>query len=147
VKYPLRLLFCSVAIVLTVVVSACGSSSTGGTSSAKLDIAFLPKQINNPYFDSAAAGGMKAATELKGTFKQVGPSTASAAAQVPYISTLTQQHVSAIVISGDDPNAVAPALQTATSQGIKVVSYGRGRRTQRTLDLRESGQCTGSWNH
>jgi rhamnose transport system substrate-binding protein len=123
VKNPLRVFFFSVAIALTLVMSACGSSSTGGTSSAKLSIAFLPKQINNPYFDTAAAGGKKAASELGGTFQQVGPSTASAAAQVPYIQTLTQQHVSAIVISGDDPNAVAPALQTAMNQGIKVVSY------------------------
>jgi len=42
---------------------------------------------------------------------------------VPYIQTLTQQHVSAIAISGDDPTAVAPALKQAMSQGIKVVSY------------------------
>jgi rhamnose transport system substrate-binding protein len=122
VKNPLRVFFFAGAIVLTLVMSACGTSS-GGTSSAKLSVAFLPKQINNPYFDTAASGGQQAATELKGTFKQVGPSTASAAAQVPYIQTLTQQHVSAIVISGDDPNAVAPALKTAMSQGIKVVSY------------------------
>jgi rhamnose transport system substrate-binding protein len=122
VKNPLRVFFFAGAIVLTLVMSACGTTS-GGTSSAQLSVAFLPKQINNPYFDTAASGGQQAATELKGTFKQVGPSSASAAAQVPYIQTLTQQHVSAIVISGDDPNAVAPALKTAMSQGIKVVSY------------------------
>ncbi len=121
-KSPLRVFLFTSAIALTLIMSACGTSSSA-TSTAKLNIVFLPKQINNPYFDSAAAGGQKAATELKGTFKQVGPSSASAAAQVPYIQTLTQQHVGAIVISGDDPNAVAPALKTAMSQGIKVVSY------------------------
>lgn len=101
--------------------SATGSPSTGG--SAALNIAFLPKAINNPYFNTAATGGQSAATELKGSFKQVGPSDASAAAQVPFITTLTEQHVGAIVISGDDPNAVAPALKQAMSQGIKVVSF------------------------
>jgi len=105
------------------VLAACGSSTGGSASTAKLSVAFLPKQINNPYFDTAAAGGKKAAQELGGTFTQVGPSTANAAAQVPYIQTLTQQHVSAIAISGDDPTAVAPALKQAMSQGIKVVSY------------------------
>lgn len=111
-----------VATMAVLVLAACGTTS-GGSTSTKLSVAFLPKQINNPYFDTAAAGGQKAATELGGTFTQVGPSSANAAAQVPYIQTLTQQHVSAICISGDDPSAVAPALKQAIAAGIKVVSY------------------------
>ncbi len=121
-------------IVLTIfTLAACGgsgsSSSAGSTpsatssSSGSLTIAFLPKQINNPYFDTAASGGKEAATALGGQFQQVGPSSANAAAQVPFITTLTEQHTGAIVISGDDPNAVAPALKQAMSQGVKVVSY------------------------
>ena len=121
-------------IVLTIfTLAACGgsgsSSSAGSTpsatssSSSSLTIAFLPKQINNPYFDTAASGGKEAATALGGQFQQVGPSSANAAAQVPFITTLTEQHTGAIVISGDDPNAVAPALKQAMSQGVKVVSY------------------------
>ena len=117
-------------IVLTLFLTACGgggsSSSSGGSTpgaGGSLNIAFLPKQINNPYFDTAASGGKQAATDLKGKFTQVGPSTANAAAQVPFITSLTEQHVGAIVISGDDPNAVAPALKQAMGQGIKVVSF------------------------
>ncbi len=118
-------------IFLVVILASCGgSSSTGGTSSSSsssggqpLNITFLPKAINNPYFDTAANGGKSAASELKGTFKQVGPSTASASEQVTWITNLTQQHVSAIVVSANDPNALAPALKQAMSQGVKVVSY------------------------
>lgn len=88
-----------------------------------LNIAFLPKAVNNPYFDVAATGGQEAATALSGTFKQVGPSDATGAAQVPFIQTLTQQKVSAIVVSADDPNAIAPALKQAIAAGIKVVGY------------------------
>jgi rhamnose transport system substrate-binding protein len=121
-------------IVLTIfTLAACGGSGSGSsagstpsaTSSASstLNIAFLPKQINNPYFDTAASGGKDAATALSGKFVQVGPSSANAAAQVPFITTLTEQHVGAIVISGDDPNAVAPALKQAMAQGVKVVSF------------------------
>ncbi len=94
-------------IVLTIfTLTACGgsgsSSSAGSTPSAtsgSLTIAFLPKQINNPYFDTAASGGKLAATALNGQFQQVGPSSANAAAQV------------------------APALKQAMAQGVKVVSY------------------------
>lgn len=103
-----------------------GSGSSGGSSggSAKsLNVAFLPKAVNNPYFDSAATGGKSAAGELKGTFKQVGPSSASASEQVTWINNLTEQHVSAIAVSANDPNALAPALKQAMSQGIKVVSF------------------------
>ena len=117
-------------VFVLLLLAACGStSSTGGstptTSSTggNLNIVFLPKQINNPYFDTAASGGQQASKDLSGQFKQVGPSSANAAAQVPFITTLTEQHVGAIAISGDDPNAVAPSLKQAMAQGVKVVSY------------------------
>jgi rhamnose transport system substrate-binding protein len=119
-------------IFLVLILASCGGSSSSGTTSGgssssgggqPLNVTFLPKAINNPYFDTAANGGKTAASELKGTFKQVGPSTASASEQVTWITNLTQQHVSAIVVSANDPNALAPALKQAMSQGVKVVSY------------------------
>ena len=121
-------------IFFVLVLAGCGSTGTsgssggssgssGGSSGSNLNVAFLPKAINNPYFDSAATGGKSAASESKGTFKQVGPSTASASEQVTWINNLTQQHVNAIVVSANDPNALAPSLKQAMSQGIKVVSY------------------------
>ncbi len=120
-------------VFLVLVLAACGGSAGGPSGGApsggntgganNLNVAFLPKAINNPYFDTAATGAKNAAGELKGTFKQVGPSTASASEQVTWINTLTEQHVSAIVVSANDPNALAPALKQAIAQGIKVVSY------------------------
>jgi rhamnose transport system substrate-binding protein len=121
--------------------AACGStkSSTEKSSSAAkstataqaqsnapkkgLTIAFLPKQVNNPYFTVSDNGGKKAVEALGETFKRVGPSDASASSQVSYINTLTTQKVSAIAISANDPNAVVPALQKAMNAGIKVVTY------------------------
>jgi len=102
---------------------ACGGSTGGGGTTTALNIAFLPKAVNNPYFDVAASGGQEAATALSGQFKQVGPSDATGAAQIPFIQTLTQQNVSAIVVSADDPDAIAPALKQAMAKGIKVVGY------------------------
>ncbi len=116
-------------VFLVLVLASCGGSTSGGSTGGSngggnnLNIAFLPKAINNPYFDSAANGGKSAAGELKGSFKQVGPSTASASEQVTWINNLTEQHVNAIVVSANDPNALAPALKQAMAQGIKVVSY------------------------
>ena len=106
-----------------------GSSSAGGgasTQSAEVkaaNVAFLPKAINNPYFDVAAKGGEAAAKETSGEFKQVGPSEASAPAQVPFINNLTSQGVDAIAVSANDPNALVPALTRASKSGVKIVTY------------------------
>jgi rhamnose transport system substrate-binding protein len=99
------------------------SASNSGGKQSGLTIAFLPKQINNPYFTISDEGGKKAVESLDNKFKRVGPSDASASSQVSYINTLTTQKVNAIAISANDPNAVVPALKKAMSQGIKVVSY------------------------
>jgi rhamnose transport system substrate-binding protein len=88
-----------------------------------LKIAFLPKEIDNPYENIVDEGGIEAVTELGGEGKEVGPSDASASSQVSYINTLIQQNQDAIVIAANDPNAVAPALKDAMAQGIGVVTY------------------------
>lgn len=87
-----------------------------------LKIAFLPKEIDNPYMTVMDKGGTDAVAELKGTGKAVGPSDAQASSQVSYINTLIQQQQDAIVIAANDPNAVAPALKDAMSKDIAVVT-------------------------
>jgi rhamnose transport system substrate-binding protein len=127
------------ALVLTT--AACGgttrndaaspSGSSGSTASANpsasipsgLSIAFLPKQLNNPYFSVADAGGKKAVDQLKGKYSEVGPSEASASSQVSYINTLTQQGAKVIVTSANDPNAICSALDQARAGGAKVVTF------------------------
>jgi rhamnose transport system substrate-binding protein len=123
VKKLLQMLHLGFITLFVFILVACGGGSNTTGTAATTNIVFLPKQINNPYFDSAATGGQQAAKALNGSFKQVGPSTANAADQIPFITTLTEQHVSAIVLSADDPNALAPSLKTAMQQGVKVVTY------------------------
>ena len=62
------------------------------TIKSGLKIAFLPKQVNNPYFDTSDnKGGKVAVEEFKGNYSETGPSEASPSAQVSYINTLSQQ--------------------------------------------------------
>ena len=135
-----RIVLALTALAAVLALAACGStkdnnsnSSSGSASSGSanknaetkkgLKIAFLPKQLNNPYFTISDKGGEDAVKQLGGEPKRVGPSDASASSQVSYINTLTSQRVDAIAISANDPNAVVPALKKAISQGIKVVTY------------------------
>ena len=130
----------ALALSFALVLAACGgttkdSSSGGATATSAgqanpgaqikqgLKIAFLPKQLNNPYFTTANTGGLVAVKEFGGEGKAVGPSEASASSQVSYINTLAQQRQDAIVISANDPNAVVPALKAAQGQGVKVVTF------------------------
>ncbi len=101
---------------------ATSPSAAASQAAAGLKVTFIPKQINNPYFDAAKVGADKAASELGGAVTQVGPSSATEA-QASFIQDATTQGVSAIAISANDPNAVVPALTAAKAAGIKVVGY------------------------
>jgi rhamnose transport system substrate-binding protein len=120
----------SLVVSLALVTSACGGSSSGsggssssGSGGGKISVTFLPKNLGNPYFDTSDKGGKAAVTKFGGTFKQVGPDTASPDAQVPFINTAAQQGVKALVVSANDPKAIGSALKQARSAGTKVVTF------------------------
>ncbi len=123
-----QLLAASAASLMVFGAAACGgttkdnSSDTGGSQASAsanpnaqlktgLKIAYLPKQLNNPYSDVETSGGEAAVKELQGEYKKVGPNDASASSQVSYINTLIQQQQDVIVIAANDPNAVCPVAQ------------------------------------
>ncbi|MBV8141267.1 MAG: rhamnose ABC transporter substrate-binding protein [Verrucomicrobia bacterium] len=87
-----------------------------------LKIAFVPKNINNPYNVIETGGSMAACKEMDADGKVVGPSDPSASSQVSYINTLITQRESAIVLAANDPNALIPYLKRAMDQKIKVVT-------------------------
>ncbi|MGN9910576.1 rhamnose ABC transporter substrate-binding protein [Phytohabitans sp. LJ34] len=105
--------------------AAGGNASAGASGKIKegLSVAFLPKQVNNPYFTVSDGGGKAAVEEFKGEYKEVGPSEASASSQVSYINTLTQQGSDVIAISANDPNAICGAVNQARQGGAKVVTF------------------------
>ncbi|MFI1090814.1 rhamnose ABC transporter substrate-binding protein [Streptomyces sp. NPDC020917] len=132
------------ATALALTVAACGgttkkstdnaASSSGPKSSASanpsaatkkgLTIAYLPKQVNNPYFTISDNGGKKAVEALGEKYKEVGTSSGTdTAGQVSYVNTLTQQQVNAIAVSAQDPGALCTALNQARKNGVKVVTY------------------------
>jgi rhamnose transport system substrate-binding protein len=102
---------------------ASGQADPNAALKTGLKISFLPKQVNNPYFTVSDNGGKAAVAELKGEYKEVGPSDANASSQVSYINTLSQQQTDVIVTAANDPNAICGALQQARTAGAKVVTF------------------------
>ena len=86
-------------------------------------VGFLPKLDTDPYFQVAGEGAKEAQAEIGGEVIQAAPSQATAEAQVEFINNLVAQQVDVIAISGNDANAVAPALKRAAANGVRVISY------------------------
>ena len=122
-------------VVLAVGLSAStGSASTEQGQQGSYKIFFLPKLIGVPVFTQNGKGAKEAAAKLGDTVTYNGPTEASAAKQVPFIDAAARQGYDAIVISANDPNAVAPALKRAQQRGLKVISYdGDVRKDARTI--------------
>jgi rhamnose transport system substrate-binding protein len=109
--------------VATPAPTTAAAATPAPTTAAKMTVGYLPKDIVNQYFAAAKTGVDKAAGELGGTVTQVGPNEAKPDLQIPFITDLTTQGVSAIIISADGKDEVAPALKDAMSKGIKVVGF------------------------
>ncbi|MEU8344518.1 monosaccharide ABC transporter substrate-binding protein, CUT2 family [Actinomadura meyerae] len=141
-RAPRRLAAVATASVLALSMAACGGTTkddadsgdakaAGGNATANpnaplkkgLKLAFLPKQVNNPYETIVDNAGIEAAKEFGGQAKEVGPSDASASSQVSYINTLVQQRHDAILIAANDENAVCGPLKQAMAKNIKIVAY------------------------
>ncbi|MEU7823764.1 rhamnose ABC transporter substrate-binding protein [Catellatospora sp. NPDC049111] len=127
----IRLVAMAALTALTFATAACaedgGDGTTPGESTGSmktgLKIAFLPKQVNNPYFTTSDNGGKAAVEEIKGSYSETGPSEASPSAQVSYINTLSQQNTDVIVVSANDKDAICGALNEARQAGAKVVTF------------------------
>lgn len=83
----------------------------------------IPKAVTISFFDWVHKGADEAAKELGGTVLYNGPAKPSGPEQIPFVNQFANQQVNCIAIAADDPNAVAPGLRRAASDGIKVVGY------------------------
>jgi rhamnose transport system substrate-binding protein len=138
---PRALIAALAVLATTLLLAACGetkndssssdSSSSSSSSSDKVDpnaplkkdmkTVSIPKQLGNPYEEFEHSGVDEALKELGGSNRITGPTDASASSQIPIINSAVQQKPDAIIIAGNDPNAVAPALKQAAQKGVKIV--------------------------
>ena len=140
IKFRSRVLFAVLALAALLAVSACGStkddesdstsssskSSSGANPEAELKQGLktvsIPKQLGNPYEEFEHSGVTEGMKELGGSNRISGPTDAGASSQVSIINAAVQSKPDALIIAGNDPNAIAPALKQAAQKGVKVVS-------------------------
>lgn len=92
-------------------------------SAKDIVIGMMPKFTSDPYFVAANKGAQEAAKELGVTVEFNGPVDANVAAQADIIDRWTRRGVSAIAVSANDPNALAPAMKKAAAAGIKTMTW------------------------
>jgi len=83
----------------------------------------VPKNLGNPYFDTANVGAQEAAGELGVEVTYQGSSVADATEQIQLLNSLIAQNVDGLAISANDADALVPTGQEAIESGIPVVTW------------------------
>lgn len=101
------------------------NSKENSSGEGKVTVAMLPKFKGENYFDACKTGAQEAADELGITLLYDGPSQDQATnqKQVDILEGWIAQKVNVIVVSPNDPTAIAPTLKKAQEAGIKVVTF------------------------
>jgi rhamnose transport system substrate-binding protein len=126
-----------VLVTLSMLLSACGPAATTAaptsapaaattapsTSGGAKTYVLVPKNLGNPYFDTANKGAQDAAKELGVTVTYQGPATADATQQIQLLNSLISQKVAGLAISADDADALVATGKAAMAANIPVVTW------------------------
>jgi rhamnose transport system substrate-binding protein len=87
------------------------------------DYVLVPKNLGNPYFDTANNGAQEAAKELGINVLYQGSATADATEQITLLNSLIAQQPCGLAISANDSDALVPTGQAAMEASIPVVTW------------------------
>ncbi|MBN2047814.1 MAG: rhamnose ABC transporter substrate-binding protein [Anaerolineaceae bacterium] len=121
-------------MILSLLLGACGGTSATDEEAADgeapvtecMNYVLVPKNLGNPYFDTANNGAQEAAKELGITVLYQGSATADATEQITLINSLIAQNVCGLAISANDSDALVPTGKAAMEAGIPVVTWDSG---------------------
>jgi len=118
----------AVTIIASVLLSACAPAATSAPATqppaaGPLTFVLVPKNLGNPYFDTANNGAQEAAKELGVTVLYQGSAAADATQQIQLLNSLIAQKVNGLAISANDSDALIPTGKEAIAAGIPVVSW------------------------
>lgn len=134
-KHRSMLFALTILTILGLVLSACAPKTTeapAGTEAPAVtqppaascsNYVLVPKNLGNPYFDTANNGAQEAAKELGITVLYQGSATADATEQITLLNSLIAQKPCGLAISANDADALVPTGKTALDAGIPVVTW------------------------
>jgi ribose transport system substrate-binding protein len=108
-------------------ITALVTLSNGATQAQEpLDLALVPKNVNNPFFDQARDGCKKAEAELAGQIecRYIGPGEhGGGEEQLQMVNDLIAAGVDGIAVSPSNAASMASALAQAKAAGIPVLTW------------------------
>ena len=114
-------------LIGTAAMALLGAWGSAGSAQAKEYVfALVPKNMNNPFFDQARDGYMKAQAESGGKFKceYIGPGEhGGGEEQVQVVLDLIAKKVDGIAVSPANAAAMGKALEKAKAAGIPVLTW------------------------
>ncbi|GAA0359200.1 ribose ABC transporter substrate-binding protein RbsB [Alkalibacterium iburiense] len=124
-----------VSILVMFVLSACGAATLEGDqtgdngeveekSPEEITIGLSISTLNNPFFGELQSGVIEAAEENGSTVRSVDAQD-DTATQVNGVDDLIQQGVDILLINPVDSDAITPAIESANSAGIPVITIDR----------------------
>jgi len=128
------LILMSTVLMLSMVLTAAGPVTAQTPAPPKftgktLNIAWIPKALNNPVFEIGRDGAMKKAAELTKAgpievkVDYVGSVASDAAEQARVVEDVIAKGVNAIGISCNDPTACIDPIKKAKAAGIEVMTW------------------------
>ncbi|MCU0489571.1 MAG: sugar-binding protein [Anaerolineales bacterium] len=129
-------LFVMLLVLMALVLSACGTKATEAPAAEEVAPAveeaapageqffvFLPKGLDNPYWDECRKGMEAKMAELGVKAEFLGPEKSDATKQVEIFESVIARKPAAIAVSPNDPSTVKDAIQKATEAGIPVITW------------------------
>jgi rhamnose transport system substrate-binding protein len=86
-------------------------------------IGMMPKLMGISFFDAAGRGAHEAAKELGVDLTYDGPTEDNTEQQAKMIEAWVAQGIDVIAVAPNDPDAIAPTLSSARSQGVQVITW------------------------
>ncbi len=98
-------------------------SSVSVSAQDEYEFAIVPKAVNNPFFNAARLGALKAGEELGVKVNYTGPTQTKVKDQIDVIESLITKGVDGIALSAVDGDALVPVVNRAMEQGIPVITW------------------------
>jgi len=112
-----------VGLLLVVGFLALPLSSVNVSADSHYEFAIVPKAVNNPFFNAARLGALKAGEELGVKVNYTGPTQTKVKDQIDVVESLITKGVDGIALSAVDGDALVPVVNRAMEQGIPVITW------------------------